>query len=146
MSFEVFAERGVGILIVLFSLVSDGLFLVATVYGIRLARERRRGGRHSSGTLGFHRRAVFAAVAVMAVMIVMILTAIPVFSIPLTPFYFRVHRPLVRALTVFLIGALMLNGKRAPRAHLLFAPFVWALYTAAAITGDILVIPLFLGR
>ncbi len=140
------AERAVGVAILLLSVVSDVFFLIATIRGIRLLKERRENGRHSPGSLDLHKRALIIAISAMIAMIAIILAAIPIFSLPLTPFYFRVHRPLVRLLTVFLVGALVLNGKRTHRGHLLFAPFVWVFYTAAAITGDILVIPLFLGK
>ena len=142
----VFAERTTGIVILLLSLVSDVFFLIATIRGFRLLEEWHKNGRYFPGSLELHKRALIIAIATMLTMIVIILAAIRVFSLPLTPFYFSVHRRLIRLLTVFLAGALFFNGKRFRRAHLLFAPSVWLLYTAAAITGDMLVIPLFLGK
>ena len=132
-----------GVIILALSLASEVQLLVVARRGFRLLGERRASGWHSPESIKRHLRGLWAFVVTTTVMILVIVGGIRLFALPLTPFYYHVHLPLIKAFVGLLIGASVINGKRFPWGHIILTPLVILAFTIASITGDMLVVSLF---
>jgi|GEM_PF-2413885 hypothetical protein len=107
-------------------------------YGISLYYQRKKWGWYSPVTLRRHKQLVKLSFLLMLAAVLAIEVSVWSFSLPLTLYYFQVHRPILIAFGAFFCLACIFNGERS-KGHMIFAPPVWLFYIATAITGDILV-------
>jgi hypothetical protein len=124
------------------SITSWWLYVETVIEGVRLVRQRRNVLWHDPRTVRAHVAKAILAVLAMFVTVLIVLLAVAYFHLPLTWFYYHVHRWLVDGFLVFLPATFLFNGKWFPRIHRYMGPSTAVLYTLLTISGCYLALSL----